>query len=113
MEFDTIKGKPATKTCYGSRLSDTWASELVGARRFVFTKNLYYGDSGDDVVELQKFLKRKGYFKREPTGYFGTFTRDALHDFQEYDMRLPFWELMLYGGTHFGPKSRKAANAVV
>lgn len=28
-DFKNKNGKPVSKTCYGLRLSDTWASELV------------------------------------------------------------------------------------
>jgi peptidoglycan hydrolase-like protein with peptidoglycan-binding domain len=43
---------------------------------------LKLGSSGNDVIELQKFLKVKGYFKLEPTGNFGPLTRDAVKKFQ-------------------------------
>lgn len=50
--------------------------------------DLSIGDGEDDglkdhVKSLQKFLKEKGYFAREATGYFGKLTRTALVNFQK------------------------------
>ncbi len=40
------------------------------------------GDSGEEVVKLQKDLKKMGFFKEEPSGFFGVVTNDAVVDFQ-------------------------------
>lgn len=46
-------------------------------------KNLKYGDSGERVRDLQKFLSQKCYMKStDGTGYFGDITRTALKKYQ-------------------------------
>lgn len=40
------------------------------------------GDSGDEILKLQQNLKKIGFFKEEPTGFFGIVTNDAVVDFQ-------------------------------
>ena len=45
-------------------------------------RNLTVGDKGEDVRSLQTFLKTKGYFKDEATGFFGPMTATALTDWQ-------------------------------
>ncbi len=46
-------------------------------------RNLYKGISGEDVRELQRFLKESGDYKYpEITGYYGTVTENAVKNFQ-------------------------------
>ncbi len=40
------------------------------------------GDSGPEVAEIQKTLKDAGYFRRQPTGFYGAFTQAAVKKFQ-------------------------------
>lgn len=56
--------------------------EVLGASTFNFTRSLSEGDSGTDVMELQKLLKEKGFFMSEVTGYFGPVTTAALRAYQ-------------------------------
>lgn len=44
--------------------------------------NLSEGASGQHVTELQHVLQSQGYFRLEPTGYFGSITREALQQWQ-------------------------------
>lgn len=44
--------------------------------------DLHEGVSGQDVTELQSTLKKLGYFHTEPTGYYGSITKDAVIQFQ-------------------------------
>lgn len=46
------------------------------------TKNLYLGSHGKDVVTLQTFLIKEGYFKSFATGYYGFVTFQAVKKFQ-------------------------------
>jgi hypothetical protein len=49
----------------------------------VLPNSLSFEQSGSDVSLLQQFLKEKGYFTFPLiTGYFGTYTEDAVIDFQ-------------------------------
>ncbi|HAG85695.1 MAG TPA: hypothetical protein DCL61_32300 [Cyanobacteria bacterium UBA12227] len=41
------------------------------------------GDSGVEVTEIQKRLQELNYFNRQPTGYFGQVTEDAVIRFQQ------------------------------
>lgn len=43
---------------------------------------LRFHDRGDNVVDLQKKLKRVGTFNQSPTGYFGMHTDRAVREFQ-------------------------------
>ncbi len=43
---------------------------------------LLYGARGEEVVQIQKALKRAGYFNANPTGYFGEQTQKAVLEFQ-------------------------------
>src|SRR3989344_5050988 len=47
-----------------------------------FTRNLTIGSRGTDVTELQELLRGQGLLNAEPTGYFGTLTKEAVRDFQ-------------------------------
>lgn len=48
---------------------------------------LEYGNTGQEVQDLQGKLYRMGYLNVEPTGYFGPLTERAVKDFQ-YDANL-------------------------
>lgn len=45
---------------------------------------LKIGSNGDAVEQLQIRLAELGFFTEMPTGYFGSFTRDAVMDFQSF-----------------------------
>src|SRR3989344_1674786 len=47
-----------------------------------FTRNLTIGSRGTDVTELQELLRGQGLLNAEPTGYFGTLTKEAVQKFQ-------------------------------
>jgi peptidoglycan hydrolase-like protein with peptidoglycan-binding domain len=53
----------------------------VGGDRLPNALNL--GDSGDQVRELQQNLQQLGYFRMNPTGYFGPTTQEAVAAFQQ------------------------------
>lgn len=48
----------------------------------VFDRPLRFGMRGDDVMELQDFLKSEGHLSANATGYFGTFTAKAVANWQ-------------------------------
>ncbi len=50
-----------------------------------FQRNLGFGNTGDDVKNLQEILKAKGFFpaKQESTGFFGLITKEAVKKFQK------------------------------
>lgn len=51
---------------------------------FVFTKTMKFGDTNNDVKELQLYLQRRGYFPTNTlaSGYFGNITKDSVKKFQ-------------------------------
>ncbi|KAB8334527.1 peptidoglycan-binding protein [Scytonema tolypothrichoides VB-61278] len=53
----------------------------VGGDRLPNDLNL--GDSGTQVTQLQQDLQQLGYFKLNPTGYFGPTTQEAVARFQQ------------------------------
>jgi len=68
-----------------------------------FDTDLKFGMSGELVVNLQNFLKLKGFFNYESTGYFGIITWTAVKAYQKARGITPvsgFW----------GPISRAQAN---
>jgi hypothetical protein len=56
---------------------------VLGAEIYHFSKTLRKGNHGTDVTELQKFLAKAGFFKTEPTGYFGNVTVAAVKAYQK------------------------------
>ena len=74
---------------------------------FVFTRNLYFGITGNDVKELQRFLisQNSGTAARKlathgTTTYFGVLTQNALIEFQRKAGIKP-------AIGYFGPITRK------
>lgn len=47
-----------------------------------FSRNLYFGFRGDDVVNLQNFLRTKGFFSTNSSGYFGFVTKNSVAKWQ-------------------------------
>ena len=66
-------------------------------------RRLSPGNSGDEVRALQEFLRGEGVFNREPTGYFGAVTGDALRSWQ---VREGIVSSASSGGV-FGERSRE------
>lgn len=87
--------------------------------KFVFERNLRVGDTGEDVLELQKFLNQRGFLVASSglgspgneTDLFGRGTKDALARFQEANSK----ELLepyglIYGTGYFGDTTREFIN---
>ena len=56
---------------------------IVGiAEEAIAQRNLREGRRGADVTQVQRRLRELGYFNREPTGYFGSITKNAVIRFQ-------------------------------
>lgn len=56
--------------------------KVLGASTFNFQKDLKMGSQNNDVKELQKMLIAEGFLFYKATGYFGTFTKQALIQWQ-------------------------------
>ncbi len=50
---------------------------------YVFPRYLGFGDKGDDVLQLQKLLKEKGFLKATPNGHYGPSTKLSVQTFQK------------------------------
>lgn len=71
-----------------------------------FDKDLFYGSTGQSVIELQDFLQDQGFFKSESTGNFYALTQSAVKRFQAANSISP-------ASGYFGPKSRAVANTTL
>lgn len=71
-----------------------------------FKSDLGDGDNGPAVAELQRFLKRLGYFSGDVTGFFGDDTKQAVQKFQLEKKVVA--DVSDTGAGNFGPKTRVA-----
>ncbi len=80
--------------------------------KYTFTHGLQYGDIGEDVKQLQIFLKNQGidiYPEGLVTGYFGNLTKKAVQRFQlKYNIITS--DNPAYG--YVGPKTRENINGM-
>jgi hypothetical protein len=72
----------------------------------VFQRDLWFGASGYDVLCLQRLLHREGFFKVEPTGFFGPVTGQAVTALQKSRGINP-------QVGYFGPKTRQRVNILL
>lgn len=70
------------------------------------SRTLARGASGEDVRALQAFLKGKGFFNEEPTGYFGAITEAALQSFQSAEGIVSSGDAASTGFGVAGPRTR-------
>jgi hypothetical protein len=70
---------------------------------YKFGRDLYYGKSGSDVIELQRRFKREGLATYEPTGYFGNLTKASAIAYQKLHNITPSLGFV-------GPKTRLVLN---
>lgn len=77
----------------------------------IFQDPLEYGDSGQLVKDLQNELKRLGYLRIEPTGFYGILTQHAVFKLQQA------WGLVAskdgVGAGIVGPQTRARLNKVL
>lgn len=72
----------------------------------VLQRNLEKGIRGDDVLQVQQLLKDLGYFKVNPTGYYGSITEASVKKFQKaYKVQ----QTGVVGPTTLGVLNRVAA----
>lgn len=67
-------------------LGDAFAKRLdryTNPPQFQFTKDIYLGMRGTDVLELQKRFVKEGVATYTPTGYFGLLTRTSAITYQK------------------------------
>lgn len=83
----------------------TSTSRVLNNSPFFFKRNLTQGLEGEEVLELQKVLKAKGFLK-QLTGYYGTATAQAVKAFQKKNKIRP-----VNGQT--GPLTRGVLNKLI
>jgi hypothetical protein len=102
--------------------STTGTTTATTTFKYIFTKNLRYGNTSSDVKILQQFLNYQGYLlantgygaPNEETNYFGPRTRNAVIRFQEANFDSILRPLNLIRGTgNFYEYSRARANAIL
>jgi outer membrane protein assembly factor BamB len=80
--------------------------------KYQFTHGLQYGDTGEDVAQLQTFLKAQGadiYPEGLITGYFGNLTKLAVQRFQ---LKYNIAKAGDSGYGYVGPKTRAKINSL-
>lgn len=85
--------------------------EIIPQRTKYFKSDIALGDSGEEVIELQRFLKKLGLMegKSDAPGYFGDETQEAVKKFQLEEKVVD--SETDPGLGNFGPKSRYALEA--
>jgi len=88
------------------------AELLAQQQKYTFTKNLKYGDRGEDVKHLQEILIKEGCLRKGlATGWFGPLTFKAVICFQEKYASEILYPAGLKKGTGFvGPRTRAKLN---
>lgn len=80
---------------------------------FVFLKDMRREDENEDVKQLQKRLRKLGYFSfPTDTGYYGEVTRDAVYAFQLNHVKMGWMARYVYRGLYCYESTRKALNNV-
>jgi hypothetical protein len=77
----------------------------------IFTKNLYYGISGNEVLLLQNKLQQMGFFSSasKPNGFFGPATLKAVQSFQ---LKYKIAKKGMAGFGVFGPATKAFLNSL-
>lgn len=98
-------GKPASETSAPAAVTPPGGA-VLGVKSYKFTSLLALGATGQAVSELQKILKKLGYFTYPTiTGFFGSVTKQAVVAFQKAKNLKP------YPGW-VGPSTRQALNSL-
>lgn len=94
----------------GYTLAEKFVKNVVNKQR-IFTNDLWYGTSGDDVNKLQQYLKDLSYYKGEINGVYGDVTYKAVIAFQIDQGIIDRKEE--FGAGYFGPRTRERLEAVL
>ncbi len=73
--------------------------------QFIFMNDMQYGDTSDDVLQLQK---RLGVIQ---TGFYGKLTQVAVFNYQQIHIQLSWWEYWILRGSKVGTKTRASLNS--
>ncbi len=82
--------------------------------QFIFTKDMKYGETSEDVKQLQLRLIKLGYnIPAGATAYYGSQTKMAVFQYQLDKLQLSFMEKYIYKGYYCGQKTRDSLNRQV
>ncbi|KKP39804.1 MAG: SpoIID/LytB domain-containing protein [Candidatus Peregrinibacteria bacterium GW2011_GWC2_33_13] len=76
-----------------------------------FSKNLNFGDTGEEVKKLQNHLKKLGFFTSSTTGIYGEITQNAVFKFQQ-SQKIVHTENEI-GAGKLGPETRSRLNTII
>lgn len=77
-----------------------------------FQKPMKFGEQSQNVRDMQDFLKEKGFFTVQGTGYYGSLTSKAVLAFQLKYCNLSWYEKNVLRGTRVGEKTLLALNTL-
>jgi peptidoglycan hydrolase-like protein with peptidoglycan-binding domain len=76
-----------------------------------FPTDLYFGNSGEEIREMQQYLHDWGYLSMDPDGFYGSDTAQAVFQFQmDFEIVSDPDEL---GAGHFGPATRRKFDELI
>ncbi len=76
-----------------------------------FPTDLYFGNSGEEIQEMQQYLHDWGYLSMDPDGFYSSDTAQAVFQFQmDFDIVNGPDEL---GAGHFGPATRRKFDELI
>lgn len=85
---------------------------VMPVEKYLFFRDMKFGDDSGDVKELQRRLISMGYsIPSGATGYYGYQTKAAVFAFQEKYVKLTWYETYILGGMRCGKKTRDALNS--
>lgn len=79
--FRGVNWSQVSTTCLMPIISAAISLSILSATSAA-QASIYYGSSGNHVVQLQKALANHGYFHARATGYFGSITKHSVKAFQ-------------------------------
>ena len=74
--------------------------------KHIFGVNMRYGETNNEILELQKRLHVK------QTGYYGDLTKSAVYQFQLKNVQLSWYEKYVMRGSVCGQKTRSVLNSL-
>lgn len=75
-----------------------------------FQQEMKYGETWNDLIKLQKFLAKLGFFHATPYAEYGPATKRAVLAFQKKYCNLSRYEEYVLAGRQIGPKTLEALN---
>lgn len=84
------------------------------AKQYMFYKDMTVGDDNEDVRQLQKKLRKMGYFTYPvDSGYYGEVTRMAVYRFQLDHIKMGWWAKNIGRGLYCSALTREALNKII